>query len=120
VFLRFFRSVSGLRDPQAARSFIVGICIRVVRGERRKRWLRRWLTLTDGGSLPDTSCIAPLGDQGCGFEGQLKSVRQALDSSNAANAGFLRADAHLAVILVTNEDDCSARRGRRSGRLRLQ
>src|SRR4029078_9630115 len=44
-----------------------------------------------------------------GFEQQLSSVRHALDPNlaPAGNAGFLRADAFLAVILVTNEDDCS-------------
>ncbi|HKW84110.1 MAG TPA: hypothetical protein VJN68_10190, partial [Burkholderiaceae bacterium] len=62
------------------------------------------------GDISDAfACIAALGDQGCGFEGQLKSVRWALDPQNTPpeNAGFLRAEAYLAVILVTNEDDCS-------------
>jgi hypothetical protein len=62
-------------------------------------------------SLPDAfGCIAALGSSGCGFEHQLSSVRHALDPALAppVNAGFLRADAFLAVILVTNEDDCSA------------
>jgi hypothetical protein len=57
------------------------------------------------------SCIALLGDQGCGFEHQLKSVLRALGADGnpppAENAGFLRPDALLAIILVTNEDDCS-------------
>jgi len=59
------------------------------------------------------TCIAKLGDQGCGFEGQLKSVRWALDPNTAPpeNAGFLREDALLAVILITNEDDCSVPEG---------
>ena len=62
------------------------------------------------GDITDAfTCIAALGDQGCGFEGQLKSVRWALDPHNlpAGNAGFLRDEAYLAVVLVTNEDDCS-------------
>jgi hypothetical protein len=58
------------------------------------------------------SCIAKLGDQGCGFEHQFESVLRALGADGAAappqNAGFLRPDAFLAVILITNEDDCSA------------
>jgi hypothetical protein len=60
--------------------------------------------------LPDVfACIARIGDTGCGFEQQLSSVRHALDPAlaPAGNAGFLRDDAFLAVILVTNEDDCS-------------
>jgi len=62
------------------------------------------------GDIADAfTCIAALGDQGCGFEGQLKSVRWALDPLNtpSSNAGFLRPDAFLAVVLLTNEDDCS-------------
>src|SRR5438445_254370 len=64
------------------------------------------------GDITDAfTCIAALGDQGCGFEGQLKSVRWALDANAATfppeNDGFLRPEAFLAVILITNEDDCS-------------
>ncbi len=62
------------------------------------------------GDIADAfTCIAALGEQGCGFEGQLKSVRWALDPKNVpdGNQGFLRPDAYLAVILITNEDDCS-------------
>ena len=65
-------------------------------------------------SLADVfGCIALLGAQGCGFEHQLSSVRHALDPKLAPpeNAGFLRPDAFLAVILLTNEDDCSAPAG---------
>jgi hypothetical protein len=52
-------------------------------------------------------CIARLGIDGCGFEQPLEAVRRALNGSNAQNAGFLRQDALLAVILLTDEDDCS-------------
>jgi hypothetical protein len=65
-------------------------------------------------SLADVfGCIALLGDTGCGFEHQVSSVRHALDPKLAPleNAGFLRPDAFLAVILLTNEDDCSAPAG---------
>jgi hypothetical protein len=57
-------------------------------------------------------CISQLGDHGCGFEHQLASIDRALgaDGSQApvTNAGFLRSDAALAIVLLTNEDDCSA------------
>jgi len=57
------------------------------------------------------SCIALLGDSGCGFEHQFRSVQVALersfDPSDPENGGFLRDDAYLAVIMLTNEDDCS-------------
>ncbi len=53
------------------------------------------------------SCIASLGPVGCGFEQHLGSLKRALDH-NPANAGFLRTDALLAVIIISDEDDCSA------------
>jgi RNA polymerase sigma-70 factor (ECF subfamily) len=53
VFLHFFRRIPDLRDPNAVSSFVVGITIRVARGELRRRRLRRWLRLSDDGSLPD-------------------------------------------------------------------
>jgi hypothetical protein len=61
------------------------------------------------GTLSDTfSCISQLGTLGCGFEQHLASLERALDPTNLANAGFLRPDAYLAVIIVADEDDCSA------------
>ncbi|HVT07948.1 MAG TPA: hypothetical protein VHO67_10850 [Polyangia bacterium] len=66
------------------------------------------------GPLADVlTCIAPLGATGCGFEHQLASVARALGADGKgppppSNNGFLRADAELAIILLTNEDDCSA------------
>ncbi len=53
------------------------------------------------------SCIAELGTTGCGFEQPLESMRRALNGSNGANNGFLRPDAFLAVIIISDEDDCS-------------
>lgn len=61
------------------------------------------------GTLADTfACIARLGQDGCGFEQHFEAMRRALDGSNPQNAGFLRANAFLAVIFVADEDDCSA------------
>jgi hypothetical protein len=54
------------------------------------------------------SCMAKLGVGGCGFEGQLESIKQALDK-NPENEGFLRPNAFLAIIIITDEDDCSAK-----------
>ncbi|HVZ71529.1 MAG TPA: hypothetical protein VHJ20_04065 [Polyangia bacterium] len=68
------------------------------------------------GDISDVfACIAALGQTGCGFEHQLGSVLRALgaDGNGPApteNAGFLRPGAYLAVVLITNEDDCSAPR----------
>ena len=54
------------------------------------------------------SCIAQLGVQGCGYEQPLEAARRALDRQVNVNPGFLRKDPLLAVIFITDEDDCSA------------
>jgi hypothetical protein len=60
------------------------------------------------GDLSSTfACIAPLGTSGCGFQQPLAAVQAAL-GGNPANTGFLRPDAFLAVVILTDEDDCSA------------
>ena len=53
------------------------------------------------------TCMASVGAMGCGFEHQLEAVYAALRNQNE-NKGFLRSDALLTVVFVTNEDDGSA------------
>jgi hypothetical protein len=54
------------------------------------------------------SCMADVGVLGCGYEHQLQATRVALyENITAENKGFLREDAFLAIILITDEDDCS-------------
>ena len=63
-------------------------------------------------------CIALLGDKGCGFENQLASIDRALGAENlqqgqtpnppSTNVGFLRPEAYLGIVILTDEDDCSA------------
>jgi hypothetical protein len=55
-------------------------------------------------------CIGALGVGGCGFEHQLESARRALDPAKNVNPGFLRPNAYLAIVLITDEDDCSAKK----------
>ncbi|MCA9532151.1 MAG: hypothetical protein KC593_00670 [Myxococcales bacterium] len=75
-------------------------------------------------------CLADTGSQGCAFEQQLEAVLKALTPADSsikfpqrrngveirrtdghggagANSGFLRANSLLAIIMVTDEDDCS-------------
>jgi|GEM_PF-847854 len=62
------------------------------------------------GSLTDTfACLAARGTYGCGFEMHLESAWRALQPDK--NPGFHRPGAHLAVIIVADEDDCSTRDG---------
>ncbi|HEY3355080.1 MAG TPA: hypothetical protein VGQ83_17635 [Polyangia bacterium] len=68
------------------------------------------------GTIGDAfACYAAVGESGCGFEQQLASAQAALAGctvaggcAQPANEGFLRPDAFLAVIIITDEDDCSA------------
>jgi hypothetical protein len=65
------------------------------------------------GELADAfGCIAALGDRGCGFEHPFASALRALGADGRPppreNAHFLRPHAYLLVVLITNEDDCSA------------
>lgn len=53
-------------------------------------------------------CMASVGVGGCGLEQPLESVYRALHDPIPDNQGFLRDDALLAVVFVTDEDDCSA------------
>jgi len=64
------------------------------------------------GALADVfRCIGALGEAGCGFEHQFAAILRALGADDqpapAENQGFLRADANLAIVMLTNEDDCS-------------
>jgi len=66
--------------------------------------------ITNADDLVSTfSCIAQVGAVGCGFEAPLEAMKRALDRSRPENAGFLRDDANLAIVFLTDEDDCSVR-----------
>lgn len=58
------------------------------------------------------ACIAPQGLNGCGYESPLETMLQALNPDadwNAGPSGFFRGDAMLAIVIVTDEADCSVR-----------
>ena len=68
------------------------------------------------GNLEDVfTCIAALGEGGCGYEHQFAAILRALGADGrlppAENQGFLRPEATLGIIMITNEDDCSATPG---------
>jgi hypothetical protein len=59
------------------------------------------------GTLGDAfASIAAVGTDGCGIEQHLGAAERALQNT-AANAGFLRPEAKLAIIVIADEDDCS-------------
>jgi hypothetical protein len=55
------------------------------------------------------SCMSFLGDVGCGVENQLEAMKRAVDGTTnpTANQYFLRPNALLALVILTDEDDCS-------------
>ncbi len=77
----------------------------------------------------EAACLVMVGTDGCGLEQPLESMLKAVAPStvsrsgafdaafnmatpghaDGANAGFLRDDAHLAIVVLAEEDDCSLR-----------
>lgn len=55
----------------------------------------------------DFACIAKVGLNGCGFEQQFKAALMAIEGQ-PANDGFIRKNAPIAIIFISDEDDCSA------------
>jgi hypothetical protein len=61
-------------------------------------------------TLEAFQCFAPQGISGCGWESPLEAIARALDNMQNPERpeyGFLRPDALLAVLVVTDEVDCS-------------
>ncbi|MCY1012904.1 hypothetical protein OV079_46685 [Nannocystis pusilla] len=78
---------------------------------------RAWIERTGGDrnipiDLVDAlACALPQGVKGCGFESPLQAMYMALALSSSpdspTNYGFLRPEADLRIIIVTDEADCS-------------
>jgi hypothetical protein len=69
--------------------------------------------MIDRGPIHAFQCMALVGDSGCGVEGQLEGSKRALDGHRSENSGFLRNNSVLAVIYITDEDDCSVQMAKR-------
>jgi hypothetical protein len=58
----------------------------------------------------DFTCLATIGTQGCGFEQPFKALEKAISDNTEpgrCNEGFLRPDSMVALIVVSDEEDCS-------------
>src|SRR5260370_37263568 len=53
VFLRLFTKIPTLEDPEALRSFIYSIAVRVLRWDLRRRWIRRGVRLLPANEIPE-------------------------------------------------------------------
>ncbi|MBA3502584.1 MAG: hypothetical protein M4D80_26560 [Myxococcota bacterium] len=103
-------AISGLTQCQTGGSLHVGSA--VLQGERFIRDVAgaagRERNYT--GTLKETfGKMARVGDAGCGFEQPFKAARLALTGFAPGAKGFLREDALLLVVFVTDEDDCSSK-----------
>ncbi len=70
---------------------------------------KRWIDKSDPDAVSTFTCRAKVGTGGPGFEMPLLTTKLALSDrmADGTNAGFLRDDALLAIVILTDEDDCS-------------
>jgi hypothetical protein len=70
---------------------------------------RRWLERGDANMQQALACRANVGTGGPSYEMPLLMAKWALDKrmTDGTNAGFLRPDALLAIVMLTDEDDAS-------------
>jgi hypothetical protein len=68
------------------------------------------VNLAPGVAMADAfACYGPQGIDGCGYESPLEAMRLAITKARASNGnGFMRDEALLSVVLVTDEADCSS------------
>jgi hypothetical protein len=82
---------------------------------------RPWLERIEGasnlpagvGTVDAFQCFGPQGIAGCGFESTLEAMHLALlraQQTEEPSYGFMRPGAILAIVFVTDEEDCSARK----------
>ena len=82
-------------------------------GVRRRSWIEAGDGVTNLQGVPVVDalrCMLPQGIAGCGFEQPLESARKTIlrsQNPDEDDFGFVREDAHLAVIFVSDESDCS-------------
>lgn len=69
--------------------------------------------LYDQGPSRAFQCMAVVGDGGCALEAPLEAAKRALDGHIAAQSGFLRPSSILAIVFISDEDDCSVQAARR-------
>jgi hypothetical protein len=70
---------------------------------------KRWIEKTDADVAGTFTCLASVGTDGPGIEMPLGALRDAFEDriADGTNVGFHRPDALLAVVMLTDEEDCS-------------
>ena len=51
--MRVFSRSGGIRDASALREFVIAVAVNVLKRELRRRWVRRKVSLSDSGSVPE-------------------------------------------------------------------
>jgi hypothetical protein len=72
----------------------------------RGRFLRTINPNYQGNIRSVFTCMSTFGTTGCAIEHSIGALRNALLAPE--NAGFIREDAYLAFVILTDEDDCTA------------
>ena len=70
---------------------------------------RPWLERGDPSLAETFACVAQVGTDGSGVEMPLEAMKLALSAriEDGSNGTFLRDDALLAIVILTDENDCS-------------
>src|SRR5690606_14085129 len=106
----------GITTTGVTKNVQIGISAAMVTGEDGRLQTgadcgmnRGWLERGDTGVVDSFSCSAKVGINGSGTEMPLEAARLALTDRTAdgSNTGFLREEALLALVVLTDEDDCS-------------
>jgi RNA polymerase sigma-70 factor (ECF subfamily) len=111
VFVGFLKGAKNIQDGAALRGYLVGVAVRLAALELRKRKVRRWVTLTPTGTLPE------LGEAPADAEGRaaLAALHRVLDgvSSRRRLAFVLRHVQGLEILDVARALDISESTARR-------
>ena len=55
--MRVFSRIGLIRDARALREFVIAVAVNVLKGELRRRWVRRKVLLSGDGSVPDVEAV---------------------------------------------------------------
>jgi RNA polymerase sigma-70 factor (ECF subfamily) len=106
AFIGLHRTLPGLRDPRVLRSFVVSTALRVARSELRKRRVRRFLSLTATGTVPEVEQIGGTDPDARRAVKRLYEVLDAMDDRGRV-AFVLRHVEGYELTEVAEAIDCS-------------
>jgi RNA polymerase sigma-70 factor (ECF subfamily) len=79
VFMGFVKSAAKLEEPNNLRAYLVSVAFRIAAMEIRRRKVRRWVTLTKSGDMPDAHAVQREPDEARA----LKALYRILDALSA-------------------------------------